>query len=163
MSTDVSLRKMTREDLHVVNYIRNHDETRNFLRNSEKITLESTIEWFEKSKPAWLVILENEEVAGYIRTSQDTGESICIGCDIHPDKRRRGYAKFAYQKSIAELYEKGYLVIWLEVFEYNENAISLYSSLGFKEINRGKRGDRMAITMVNEKNVFYQLHHSDRS
>lgn len=152
MSTDVSLRKMTREDLHVVNYIRNHDETRKFLRNSEKITLESTIEWFEKNNPDWLVILDSEEIIGYIRTSQDTGESVCIGCDIHPEKRRKGYARSAYKKCISGLYEKGYLVIWLEVFDNNKNALSLYDSLGFKEINRGKRGDRMAITMVHEKN-----------
>lgn len=155
MNTEVSLRKMTREDLHVVNYIRNHDETRNFLRNSEKITLESTIEWFEKSKPNWMVIIDNEEIVGHVRTSQDTGESICIGCDIHPEKRRKGYARRAYQKIISDLYNQKYLVIWLEVFSENMRALSLYESLGFIEINRRFFGEREAITMVHKRGEIF--------
>jgi ribosomal protein S18 acetylase RimI-like enzyme len=148
MSIDVDLRKMTRDDLPYVNFIRNHDLTRFFLRNTKKISLDETYEWFDKTSPAWYVIVHEQEAVGYMRTSQDSGESICIGCDIHPEMRGKGYAKAAYKKFITLLYSLGYHVIWLEVFENNETALNLYRQLNFQEINRRQAEARQAIVMV---------------
>ena len=153
MSTDVSLRKMIREDLPYVNFVRNHDLTRHFLRNTQKISLDETYTWFDTTSPTWYLIMVDQEIVGYIRTSQDAGESICIGCDVHPDKRGKGYAKAAYKKVIADLYSTGYHVIWLEVFENNHNALSLYKRLNFQEVNKRQVGDRHAIVMVHIKEI----------
>ena len=62
---------------------------------------------------------------GYIRTNGDE-----VGCDIHPNFRKKGYAKIAY-----ELYlkDKDYASLW--VFEDNF-AKNLYEKLGF--VTNGK-------------------------
>lgn len=151
MITDVKLRIMTETDLSFVNMIRNREDTRAHLRDTREISLDETVMWFNEYKPKWYIIEDKEradERVGYVRTSKDTGESICVGCDIHPDMRRSGYAKSAYSILLDMLYRSGYLVIWLEVFAENEKAYNLYRSLGFREVNRHTFDNREAIVMV---------------
>ena len=57
---------------------------------------------------------------GYIRTNGDE-----IGCDIHPNFRRKGYARMAY-----EIYLKDKKYATLKVFDDNF-AKNLYKKLGF--------------------------------
>ena len=71
---------------------------------------------------------------GYIRISDDIFPSICIGCDVHINYRRKGYAYKAYINLIKMLKDKKYKYLWLEVFEDNKIAIELYKKLGFKII-----------------------------
>jgi predicted acetyltransferase len=40
----------------------------------------------------WYIIEVIQERVGYIRTNGDE-----IGCDIHPNFRRKGYARMAYE------------------------------------------------------------------
>lgn len=148
ITTKIDLRRMSENDLEFVNRIRNHDSTRKFLRNTEVISLQDTRTWFDLKNPKWYIISHLDEDVGYIRTSQDTGESICIGCDIAVDKRGRGFAKLAYKKILDDLYEKDYNIIWLEVFDDNHVAKNLYTSLGFIEVNTGFKNNRQRITMV---------------
>ena len=131
MITNIYLRQMSEDDLSFVNNIRNHSSTRKNLRNTQLITIEETISWFKESKPRWHIINASGEDVGYIRTSHDTGESICIGCDIDVNKRGNGYAHSAYKIFIDQLYQEDYIVIWLEVFKNNEIAMNLYKKLGF--------------------------------
>ena len=142
---------MERSDLEFVNNIRNHNTTRSMLENNNIISYNDTLSWFINSSPSWLIIEDNKDKVGYIRTSDDTGNSICIGCDIHPKKRRMGYAFYAYKLVIENLYTRKYSVLWLKVFEKNIPAVSLYEKLGFKingsEISRGKK----YLTMVHTK------------
>ena len=100
------------------------------------------------SKPKWLSIFKKDKLVGYIRTSHDTGESLCIGCDVHPDMRGKGIATQAYTQAIDYFYKSGYLLLWLEVFEDNDTAIHLYNKLGFKIVNRRKEKERQALVMV---------------
>jgi ribosomal protein S18 acetylase RimI-like enzyme len=148
MSIDIFLRPMTREDLPSVNLIRNHETTRSFLRNTNTISLDETYAWFDNTHPNWWMIINNQEIVGYVRSSLDTKETICIGCDIHPDMRKRGFAKSAYKNIISKLYKEGYLVIWLEVFTNNIAALKLYQKLNFQVINTRKVGNREAAVMV---------------
>lgn len=139
------------DDLQFINSIRNDDSTRKNLRNTDIITLKDTQKWFEETKPNWFIIKINDQSVGYIRTSHNTKETICIGCDIHPNFRQNGYAYLAYKTLLAHLYEESYIVIWLEVFKTNERALSLYKRLNFIEVNVKIKNNREAITMVHLK------------
>ena len=116
----VNLRPLTEDDLKFLLEIRNNDSTLQFLENDSKFTLEESKSWFENTQPKWFIIEINRVPVGYIRTNGDE-----VGCDIHPNFRRRGYAKMAYE---LYLQDKDYASLW--VFEDNF-AIKLYKKLGF--------------------------------
>lgn len=144
----IKLIPMTYEDLNFVNDIRNDISTRTNLRNTNKISIVETQKWFKNESPKWFIIIIDDKKVGYIRTSHITRESICIGCDIHSDYRRRGYAFLAYKTLISHLYDNDFLVIWLEVFKNNKIALSLYKKLNFIEINSSSLENRERTTMV---------------
>lgn len=116
----VSLIQLTENDLPFLLEIRNDESTRQFLENDSVFTLKESLNWFRQSHPKWFIIEVNRIPVGYIRTNKNE-----VGCDIHPDFRKKGYAKIAY-----ELYleDKDYASLW--VFEDNF-AIKLYEKLGF--------------------------------
>ena len=145
------LKIIDRNDLVFVNNLRNHDLTRYRLKNPNLISMEETHKWFKTTKPQWYIILIDEQKVGYIRTSSDSGETICIGCDIHPDHRRKGYAKTAYSQFMTSLYERGYLVIWLEVFRDNIPEFNLYKQLGYIEIGSRTINEKEYVLMVHRR------------
>jgi ribosomal protein S18 acetylase RimI-like enzyme len=134
-NNNIEIKPVKEEDLIFINTTRNIFTTRKFLENNKKISLKDTIVWFNKKKPKWYIILFNNKKVGYIRTSDDTGKSVCIGCDIHPRYRRMGIAKKSYLMFIKYLYNKNYVNIWLEVFKYNTPAFNLYKKLNFVVIS----------------------------
>ena len=146
----MKLELMKEEDLGFVNYVRNNITTRSQLKNSELISFEATRQWFNNTNPRWLVIFDNDDKIGYMRTSHDTGQTICCGCDIHPDYRGKGFAKNAYKLLIDDFYSRGYILLWLEVFRDNIVAYNLYKKLGFIEAGPAPRivNDREYVTMV---------------
>ena len=117
----MNFRPLLESDLPFLLEVRNHESTRKNLENDSEFTLEESLKWFRENNPKWFVIEIDKHTVGYIRTSNDE-----VGCDIHPDHRRRGYAKIAYT---AYLEDKEYAKLW--VFEDNF-AINLYYKLGFK-------------------------------
>ena len=123
----INLRPLTENDLPFLLEVRNDDSTRQFLENNSKFTLKQSLKWFRETQPKWYIIEVNRFSVGYIRTNGDE-----VGCDIHPNFRRRGYARMAY-----ELYlkDKNYASLW--VFEDNF-AKDFYKSLGFKSIGEEK-------------------------
>lgn len=146
----INLNPITEKDLKFINDIRNDPTTRSQLENTAIISLEETIKWFKEKSPVWFIIHCGLEPVGYIRTSFDTGISICIGCDISPKQRGKGYAYAAYQHLIIKLYEKNYSVIWLDVYRDNTPAYNLYKKLGFYEVGSNPRivNNREYVTMV---------------
>ena len=116
----IKLRLLTENDLSFLLEVRNDESTRQFLEHDSKFTLKEALKWFRQNNPKWFIIEINRFPVGYIRTNRDE-----IGCDIHPNFRRKGYAKMAY-----ELYlkDKNYASLW--VFEDNF-AKNLYEKLGF--------------------------------
>lgn len=144
---------MKEKDLIFMNSIRNSDQTRFFLEDPRVFTLEETQAWFESKEPEWFIIEVEDQKVGYFRTSENTKKSICIGCDIDPGHRRKGYAKKAYNEFIKKLYSEGFVNIWLDVFRDNEPAINLYKSLGFIEVGSREVRSKDYVTMVHVKDV----------
>ena len=116
----IKLRLLTENDLSFLLEVRNNESTRQFLEHDSKFTLKEALKWFRDDQPKWFIIEVNRTSVGYIRTNGDE-----VGCDIHPNFRRRGYAKMAYE---LYLQDKDYASLW--VFEDNF-AIKLYKKLGF--------------------------------
>jgi|TARA_R110000787_G_scaffold46913_1_gene113846 hypothetical protein len=117
----IKLRLLTENDLPFLLEVRNDESTRQFLENNSEFTYLECRTWFENTNPEWYIIEVDELKVGYVRTNGDE-----IGCDIHPDYRRKGYAKTAYE---IYLKDKSYASLW--VFEDNF-AKDLYTKSGFK-------------------------------
>jgi hypothetical protein len=118
----VNLRLLTKEDLPFLLEVRNDDSTRYNLENNSIFTLEQCQIWFDNLKSPWYIIEINRFPVGYIRTNEDE-----VGCDIHPNFRRNGYARMAYE---IYLKDKTYATLWV----FSDNfAKNLYKQLGFKE------------------------------
>jgi RimJ/RimL family protein N-acetyltransferase len=122
------------EDLPFLNEIRN-ECCEEYLHNSNKYTLDQTIDWYNKTNPKfWIIILDEKYRIGYFRTSNYSIENrnIYIGADLHKDFRGLGLAYESYNKFIPFLFEKFNLhKISLEVLETNQRAINLYQKLNF--------------------------------
>ena len=128
----VRLRLMVFNDLPFLIAVRN--ESRHFLHDVRKYSLEDSVRWWDKEHPSFLVIeLHNGTPVGYIRTSNwdHDNKHVMIGADIHPDHRRNGYAFEAYELYLDELFSHGMNKVSLEVLALNEKAIALYEKLGF--------------------------------
>ena len=134
------LRKLEESDLPFLLEVRNDPTTRINLENDSVFTIESCTEWFSKTNPLWYIIEVDGNNVGYIRTNGDE-----IGADIHPEYRRKGYAKEAYK---LYLKDKEYASLWVFVDNFAKN---LYTELGFVENGNSKiiRG-REYIQMVYE-------------
>jgi ribosomal protein S18 acetylase RimI-like enzyme len=123
----VNLRPLTEDDLPFLLEVRNNPSTLQFLENDSEFTLKQSLKWFRSNNPKWFIIEINRHTVGYIRTNEDE-----VGCDIHPDYRRKGYAKIAYT---TYLKDKEYASLWV----FGDNfARGLYEKLGFKYTQRSK-------------------------
>lgn len=139
---DIKFKPLELIDLEFVLEVRNDETTRKFLRDDRVFELSNAKEWYNDNKPEWLIILDSasDDKLGYFRIEGDL-----IGCDIHPNFRRRGIARKAYQ---LYLKDKKKAVLW--VFEENF-AINLYLSLGFRRTGKGQ-----VIRGMNEVEMVYE-------
>jgi|TARA_B110000503_G_C7107359_1_gene396516 RimJ/RimL family protein N-acetyltransferase len=137
----IKLQPLIKEHLDFLLGVRNEDSTRNNLENNSIFTLEDSEKWFKTLNSPWYVIINDDILVGYIRTNGNE-----IGCDIHPNHRRNGYAREAYKLILKEMDTAS---LW--VFDDNFAKI-LYQELGFKEVGEQKIiRDRRYIKMVYEK------------
>ena len=139
---EVTLLSLLESDLPFLIEVRNDESTRSQLENDSLFTLEDSTQWFKKEQPEWLLIINhNLTRIGYMRIDGDT-----IGIDIHPNFRRKGYARLAYQKYLEDT---DYADLW--VFEDN-HAKKLYEELGFVETGEyDTLRDRKYLKMIYEK------------
>lgn len=139
----MELVKLNENHLDFLLEVRNHDSTRKFLENNSIFNIEQCKEWFLNLKSPWFIIMVNDEPVGYIRTNGSD-----IGCDIHPNHRRKGYAKEAYSKIMENMNSA---TLW--VFEDNF-AKKLYEDIGFVKDNEEKiiRGRKYIKMIYEQKN-----------
>ena len=118
----MNLRELSISDLPFLLEVRNDETTRVNLENDSIFTLAQCEEWFLVRKPKWFIIEIDGNSVGYIRTN-----GVEVGIDIHPDFRRKGYAREAYK---LYLKDKEYATLWVFVDNF---AKILYTELGFVE------------------------------
>jgi hypothetical protein len=123
----VSLRPLIKTDIDFLLEVRNDPSTRSNLENNSIFTQEEGERWFQTLNSPWYIVMSDGTPVGYIRTNGDE-----IGCDIHPNYRRNGYARQAYELILKEM---GKASLW--VFDDNFAKI-LYQNLGFKETGEQK-------------------------
>ncbi len=150
----IVLRPLVEADLGFLAEVRHHPETLSCLHDQRTFSPEETLHWFRQTQPQWLVIENDRERVGYIRTSdRDTrNRSLKIGADIHPKFRRQGLAKAAYEILFEQLMLEGWDRVWLEVLPSNVAALALYRQLGFhfegRLIGAVKRGNSREDSLV---------------
>lgn len=136
------LRKLTKNDLPFLLEVRNHESTRYNLENDLVFDIKSCEKWFDKLTDSWYVIEVDGEYVGYMRV-----DGYYIGVDIHPDHRRKGFARSAFLKYLES---RSYAKLW--VFDDNF-AKNLYTELGFKQTEKSKVvRDRLYVEMEYNKN-----------
>jgi predicted acetyltransferase len=118
----MELIQLTEEYLEFLLEVRNHESTRQFLENNAIFDIEQCKNWFLTLNSPWYIIIIDNQPVGYIRTNGDE-----IGCDIHPNHRKKGYAKMAYLKLMENMSNA---TLW--VFDDNF-AKELYLKIGFKK------------------------------
>lgn len=118
----MNLRELSITDLPFLLEVRNDETTRVNLENDSVFTLTQCEEWFLVRKPKWFIIEIDGNSVGYIRTN-----GVEVGIDIHPNYRRKGYAREAYK---VYLKDKEYATLWVFVDNF---AKILYTELGFVE------------------------------
>jgi predicted acetyltransferase len=118
----MELIQLTEEYLEFLLEVRNHESTRQFLENNTIFDIEQCKNWFLTLNSPWYIIIIDNHPVGYIRTNGDE-----IGCDIHPNHRKKGYAKMAYLKLMENMSNA---TLW--VFDDNF-AKELYLKIGFKK------------------------------
>lgn len=118
----MNLRELSISDLPFLLEVRNDETTRVNLENDSVFTLAQCEEWFLIRKPKWYIIEIDDNSVGYIRTN-----GVEVGIDIHPNYRRKGYAREAYK---LYLKDKEYASLWVFVDNF---AKILYTELGFVE------------------------------
>lgn len=135
----ITLTPLKIKDLPFLLEVRNDPSTRENLEDNREFSLEECESWFETTKPPWFLVKNEEgEKVGYFRIKESD-----IGCDIHPEHRRKGYARQAFKEYLKKV---DYATLW--VFEDNF-AKTLYESLGFRESGEAKFvRDRSYVKMV---------------
>ena len=73
---------------------------------------------------------------GYVGSQTVLGETDMMNIAVHPDYRKQGIGTGLILALIRELSSRGSHSLMLEVRASNEQAISVYSKLGFSEIGR---------------------------
>lgn len=85
-----------------------------------------------------LVIVEDNEVAGFIMTSREAGESHILNLCVHPDFQHQGLGRKLLTAALTAAKNKGTRFVWLEVRSSNIRAIALYNQMGFVQISERK-------------------------
>lgn len=106
---------------------------------SQPWSKQALAEELENDSALFFVAETDGVVSGYVGLMITAGQSYITNVAVFPKFRRMGIAKMLFERlfSIAEKYELEF--ISLEVRPSNEDAVSLYKSLGFEEIGLRKK------------------------
>ncbi len=77
----------------------------------------------------------DNNIIGKVNLEINDGVGYIYGLGVKPEYRRNGYGREILLLAIDKLKEKGAQKIMLQVDAKNKNALNLYKSCGFKEIN----------------------------
>ena len=146
---DILLRPVERRDIESIRLLRNDESTFMQLTDASLITPAQQDAWFEalgtaKDRAFFTVVqverdgnfpvMSEGTFVGIVRLSaiDKTNRSICIGADVAPAMRGRGYGTKIYKALLRYLIEDlNFNRCWLLVLETNAVARRLYENIGF--------------------------------
>ena len=161
MNEDIEIRKMNVKD---VVSMRSFGKNKNRLLRSYDFwprTLTECAYWYykktEKQDRRYFVASIKGKIIAYISSKDidvDEGTSV-LGLVLDPNFQSAGYGKRIMEKFLERYFEDyGFDEMTLTVDMFNERAIRLYKSLGFKVVGRGYQifdGERWQISKDDEK------------
>ncbi len=136
------IRVMERQDVDSARRLHNDDSTLLRLTNVEHVSETQQEAWFQavssskKSKRYTILDSGSGEFIGIFRVDMLdlVNRSVCVGLDIAPNMRGKGYAKEIYRYFLDHYFlHYGMHRLYLAVLATNEVARSLYRALGFRE------------------------------
>ena len=126
-----SIREMRLEDLDVIYDL----EVLLFGASAwPKETLKQDMELFDFD-----VLEENGQIVGYCSLAINGDFADILNIGVHPDERKKGHGTVLMKHMISKAWQQGVDNITLEVRVSNQPAISLYTSLGFKQAAKRKQ------------------------
>lgn len=128
---DVVIRHMKKEDIEQIMAI----ESRSFPSPWAKTAFVSEL---QNNLAVYFVALHNEKVVGYAGIWLFLEEAHVTTIAVHPDFRGRGLGRLLMDVLIDYARARGAETMMLEVRPSNYVALSLYKSLGFRQIGRRK-------------------------
>jgi RimJ/RimL family protein N-acetyltransferase len=147
---DIGIRPVEHGDIEAIRRLRNDETTFMQLTDARLITPAMQEAWYESlgtdqsrgfytvvkiDRDLTLPVLSEAEFIGMIRTSEidRTNRSICIGADVAPAMRGRGYGTKIYKAFLKYLFEaQAFHRVWLLVLETNTIGRRLYENVGFR-------------------------------
>lgn len=136
------IRVLEHRDLDFARKLHNEDSTLLQLTDVEYVTELQQEQWFKtisssKNCKRYTVLdAETESYIGVFRVDMidPINKSCCVGLDIAPNKRGKGYAKEIYSYFLNYYFlHCGFNRLYLSVLETNDVGRNLYASIGFKE------------------------------
>ncbi len=101
-----------------------------------------TQETFEKCMQAqcggWVITLPADTIIGFILVLRQLNECHILNLCVDPDHQRQGFGSQLLTHALTDAKQHGATVAYLEVRHSNENAIALYTKMGFTKIGERK-------------------------
>lgn len=93
---------------------------------------------FHAQSRGWVIVQNGEKIIGFILALVQVGECHILNIGVDPSQQRQGYGTRLMGYALGDAKEQGAAVAYLEVRSSNENAIALYSKMGFSKIGERK-------------------------
>lgn len=85
-----------------------------------------------------LKFIDQEQIVAFVICQYILDEATLLNIAVDPSFQGKGFSKQLLNQLIQQLTEKGISTLWLEVRESNIVAQTLYTQLGFNEVDRRK-------------------------
>ncbi len=133
MKTMLQIEKLKEEDIDAIEQI----ETISFPGTAwpKKIF----VSYVDNNNSLSYVLFKENRIIGYVISDLLHPEASIVKLAIHPEERKKGYAKKLLHYFISELRKQNYGTIFLEVRTQNCPAQNVYEKLGFKSIGIRKK------------------------
>jgi len=108
----------------------------------EPVSVESRIPWFRehvsKGRPLWVVISEENEVAGYLSVKDfyprhAYKNTVEVGLYIHEKHRRKGLGRLLLNHLEANAAAYNIVTVTAYIFAHNEPSLTLFRQFGYEQ------------------------------
>lgn len=139
----ITFRNAIRTDLERIVAIYNSTiSSRLVTADTEPVSIESKVEWFEKhspdKRPIWVIEDASNQIIGWVSFQSFYGrpaynETVEISIYLDENQRGKGLGEFVLKHCIKEAPKFGIKTLLGFIFSYNLPSLNLFKKLGFKE------------------------------